>query len=224
MVRDLPWSLDPDVEPETFASREGRLMPGPMSVLYDVAERKIHISVFIDSNMNVLTPPVAVPAGDWNLCWEIAEGSMDFANFHPRGVEKIEPDMVPMATLELPRRVGRLLPGSGQQWGPRAERFCRLPVLHAAQRGEQGFQARSDDRGDQGPDRIRLTGRRCSGARAEGLEGGPGADGIEERESEPVGVDAARPRPLGMEDGRSSDRRSGRRRGRLHRRAGRCRE
>jgi hypothetical protein len=76
-------------------------MPGPMSVLYDAAEQKIHISVFIDSQMNILTPPVAVPAGDWNLCWEIDEGSMDFANFHPRGVEKVDPDMVPMAELEL---------------------------------------------------------------------------------------------------------------------------
>jgi hypothetical protein len=76
-------------------------------VEYDLETREIHIPVYLyppepgGTMPQVVTPPVAIPSGDWHLCWEIDEESMEWAIFHPRGVEKIDPTLTPRATLEL---------------------------------------------------------------------------------------------------------------------------
>jgi hypothetical protein len=82
-------------------------MQQQMCVRYDLGERKIYIPVYFYPPVSTgvepeaVTPPVAVPWGEWHLCWEIDEDSMELAHFHPRGVEKVDPAMVPNASLEV---------------------------------------------------------------------------------------------------------------------------
>jgi hypothetical protein len=76
-------------------------------VEYDLENKEIHIPVYLyppapgETDLQIVTPPVAVPRGDWHLCWEIDEESLKLAIFHPQGVEKIDPSLTPRATLEL---------------------------------------------------------------------------------------------------------------------------
>ena len=71
-----------------------------MSIQYDYEKREIHIPVNVDSKLNFLTPPVAVPLGEWNLFWELDEESVKYVFFVLPGVEKRNPDDLPRVTLE----------------------------------------------------------------------------------------------------------------------------
>jgi hypothetical protein len=70
-----------------------------LSIDYDLEKREIHIPVRIDSQLNVLTLPVAVPAGQWTLCWDVDVESVKYANFVLPGVER-QGSLAPHLELE----------------------------------------------------------------------------------------------------------------------------
>jgi len=76
-------------------------------VEYDLENKEIHIPVYLyppapgEEDLQIVTPPVAVPRGEWHLFWEIDEVSLELAGFHPNGVKKIDPFLTPRAPLDL---------------------------------------------------------------------------------------------------------------------------
>lgn len=76
-----------------------------MSIEYDYDKREIRIPVRVykesseDKDFKVLTPPVAIPSGTWELLWMLDTESCGFARFDWPGVKKCFDD-VPNLVLE----------------------------------------------------------------------------------------------------------------------------
>ena len=75
-----------------------------MSVKYDYKKREIHVYVRIrkvkgQSKPRISTPPVAIPSGEWKVCWELDEKSVKYARFNAPGVTKHSAGDLPFLEL-----------------------------------------------------------------------------------------------------------------------------
>lgn len=94
------------------------MSPIDQTVRYDLEKKTIHVPVWVDSELKPVTPPVAVPPGTWEVCWELDKESNKYAHFVMPGVKKCDridkKEWVPKLKLECKHVDGNCCPATLQ--------------------------------------------------------------------------------------------------------------